>query len=61
MQCDECKGKGYWMEPRTDSKGAHAFDFLILCKECRGSGIVYCCEGEHDTLLAIPSEALVKK
>lgn len=41
MICDDCKGWG-WKKVRSHD-GTH--DVIVLCSECNGTCISYCCDG----------------
>ncbi len=47
MRCEKCQGEGSWKEVRNADSKAAAYYFLVICPECRGSGIAHCCEGER--------------
>ncbi len=48
MKCEYCYGFGRIVQSGYTRETAHAYPYKLLpCRECNGSGISHCCEGEQ--------------
>lgn len=54
--CNECKGKGYEIQPSTDIRGEFTYD-VIECVYCDGTGLT---EGDESNVNSIRVQAVTE-